>query len=478
MRWQRSIVWFRNDLRIHDHEALAEAVSSTKEVIPVYCLDPRMFGETPFGFAKTGAFRTKFLFESLQNLRERLRSRHSDLIVRWGKPEEILPQIAAEYGAEGVFAHKEVADEEVRVEEALESRLFSAGITLELSWGATLYHLHDLPMPVGSLPEVFTQFRKQVEKMAPVRELFETPEMINSPILKDVGNIERWGEVGLRPPNHDARSVLDFEGGETAALERLNTYFWEQDLLKVYKETRNGLLGADYSSKFSAWLALGCISPRKIYTEVKRYESLRKKNSSTYWLIFELIWRDYFRFVAKKHGNTLFHLAGINQAQTRGRVDWKRFERWQEGQTGIPFVDANMRELKETGFMSNRGRQNVASFLVNDLNMDWRMGAEYFESQLIDYDVCSNWGNWNYVAGVGNDPREGRYFNVISQAKRYDPQGEYIKTWVPELADLPNGMVFEPFEAYANQLRPHGVELGVTYPNPVVRMRRKPAHSR
>ena len=470
MRWKRAIVWYRNDLRLHDHEAMHEALASVEEVIPVYCFDPRHFGETSFGFAKTGSFRAQFLLESVQNLRERLRSKGGELIIVHGKPEEVLPKLAQQYGAAGVFAHKEVTEEETQVEKRLEKALFAQGITLELKWGATLYHLHDLPMPINSLPEVFTQFRKQVEKMASLREILPTPEQVVVPSNITAGKIPAIEDLGLSTPKQDPRAVLSFYGGEVAGLERLQDYLWEDDLLREYKETRNGLLGADYSSKFSAWLALGCLSPRKVYQEVKRYEDLRIKNKSTYWLIFELIWRDYFRFVAKKHGNKLFQASGIKDQGWKGSIDWGKFEKWKRGATGIPFVDANMLELKLSGFMSNRGRQNVASFLVNDLNLDWRMGAEYFESQLIDYDVCSNWGNWNYVAGVGNDPREGRYFNILSQAKRYDPQGTYVKYWLPELANLPSGMIHDPYHSFAQQLRTFGVELGENYPWPMVEL--------
>ena len=473
MRWQRAILWYRNDLRIHDHEPLTRALDNVQEIIPVYCIDPRWFGETPFGFAKTGPFRAKFLRESLIDLRERLRERGSELIVRVGKPEEVLPELAQAFQAEGVFAHKEVTYEELQVEEAVEKAFFKAGITLELIWGATLYHLADLPMPVRSLPDVFTQFRKQVEKMAEVREVLPTPEDIPTPAIPDPGEIPSLETLGIAAPSLDERAVLAHQGGETAGLERLNTYFWEQDLLRTYKETRNGLIGADYSSKFSAWLAMGCLSPRKIYEEVHRYESVRKKNSSTYWLIFELIWRDYFRFVAKKFGKRLFMRGGIKDNGYHGKHDWARVERWIEGSTGIPFIDANMREIKHTGYMSNRGRQNVASFLVKDLGIDWRIGAEYFESQLVDYDPCSNWGNWNYVAGIGNDPREDRYFNIISQAKRYDQQGDYIRLWVPELAALPASIIHDPSQAYSGQLREHHIELGVDYPNPVIDLGKK-----
>lgn len=468
MKHKTILLWFRKDLRLHDHEPLHRALERGQAILPLYIMDPREQGETSLGFAKTGPFRARFLAESLTALRQRLREKGSDLYVYRGLPEEILPRLAAQAGATAVFAHKEITHEELKAEAAVEAALFTQGIALELFWGSTLYHLSDLPMPVQALPEIFTQFRKQVEKYAPVRAPLPTPAQIPTPdILPATAQAppSSWGGAAVPA---DARTVLPFAGGEVAALERLQHYLWEGDHLRHYKETRNGLLGADYSSKFSPWLAMGCLSPRHIYAEVQRYEQVRIKNASTYWLIFELIWRDYFRFVAKKHGNRLFLPGGLKGERPQGRLDWPLFQRWQEGTTGIPFVDANMRELLLTGYMSNRGRQNVASFLVRDLGLDWRLGAEWFESQLLDYDVCSNWGNWNYVAGIGNDPRENRYFNVIAQGKRYDPQGDYLRHWLPELAGLPGAAIHTPFDERPGTLAGVGVHLGGNYPYPVV----------
>lgn len=473
MKFNRVLVWFRNDLRIGDNEALTRAIQQSQEVIPVYCFDPRQFVPTELGFPKTGSHRANFLIQSIQSLRASLKSIQGNLVVLQGKPEEELIKLAEETGAKAIFFSKEVTSEERNVDKSLERTAFSKGIACESFWQSTLYHIDDLPFPIKQTPEVFTHFRKEVEKQSKVRATLPTPKAINYP-AEDLNGKE--GEIpelkiwGLGKPEAGSLSWMEVKGGEESALGRLRSYFWEKDLLKVYKETRNGLIGMDYSSKFSPWLALGCISPRTIYEEVKKYERERKKNESTYWLIFELIWRDYFRFVAKKHGDKIFDIQGIRHQKDSWRRDKAQFQRWVEGLTGVPFVDANMRELKATGFMSNRGRQNVASFLVNDLGIDWTWGASYFESQLIDYDVCSNWGNWMYVGGVGNDPRENRYFNILRQANNYDKKGDFVRLWIPELQAIRGFDIHQPWELSTAQLRALKIQLGHTYPHPQVKI--------
>lgn len=255
-----------------------------------------------------------------------------------------------------------------------------------------------------------------------------------------------WGGKGCS----DVRSVHGFVGGEAAAVARMQGYIWQRDNLKEYKETRNGMVGADYSSKFSPWLAFGNLSPRLVHWHVGQYEAKRVANKSTYWLLFELIWRDFFRFSALKWGTSMFKLGGP-QRNAKGGQKWlqdpHRLRAFVAGVTGYPFVDANMRELAATGFMSNRGRQNVASFFVKDLDMDWRLGAELFESLLIDHDPASNYGNWTYQAGVGADPRQDRYFLIPKQSKNYDGRGEFMRLWCPELAGAPIAALHDPRQA-------------------------------
>ncbi|WP_299458797.1 DASH family cryptochrome [uncultured Microscilla sp.] len=470
LRTRVKIVWFRNDLRVHDNDVLAKAANDADYLLPVYCFDPRQYETTSLGFAKTGAHRARFLIETLANLRANLEAKGSGLVIRIGKPEEVIADLAKTTQAKVVYASQEIGTEEDAIVKQLEKRLWKNQVFLELLWTGNLIHPADLPFPLNSLSNVFTDFRKEIEQGLKVREAVTIPDAL--PLLPpgvEAGSLPQITDLGLTHTTPDTRAALHFKGGETAGLQRIEEYIWQRSLLQDYKETRNGLLGADYSTKFSPWLANGAISARMVYHEIKKYEHQVVKNKSTYHLVFELLWREYFRLVARKYGHRIFVKGGIkaktdvDMASNRKRT----FKRWKNGETGIPFIDANMRELNATGFMSNRGRQNVASYLAKDLKINWVHGAMYFESQLIDYDVSSNWCNWNYVAGVGNDPRKDRYFDIPSQASRYDAKGAYVKHWLPELANLPENKVHEPHQLKATEQQAYEMILGQDYPKPI-----------
>lgn len=442
------LIWFRKDLRIHDNEILTEAVRKADKIIPVYCFDPRHFSLTSFNTLKTGVIRTQFLLESVADLRKSFQNFGGDLIIRIGKPEDVLPELVSKYQVNEVYHHREVASEETGISTLVEDALWKLKINLKHFIGHTLYHKEDLPFPINNIPDVFSNFRKKVERDSSVRSCFEAPGKMSFPEDMEVGNLPSLSDLGYHESMQlDDRSVMKFKGGETEALKRMQDYFWTSNAVKTYKQTRNGLIGADYSSKFSAWIALGCLSPREVYWEIKKFEQVHGANDSTYGLFLELLWRDYFRFMFKKYGNKFFQKAGFKgTAPEEGDNQAEYFELWKKGETGIPFVDANMRELNASGFMSNRGRQNVASFLVKDLKVNWMLGAAYFEEKLIDYCPANNWGNWAYIAGVGNDPREYRYFNVLKQALDYDPHGDYVKLWLPELDSLPSTNIHQPWK--------------------------------
>lgn len=427
-----ALVWFKTDLRIGDNEALVKAIAQSKEVIPVYCFDESHFEITEHGFKKTGSFRAQFLLESLQDLDVKLRELGSGLRIVQGKPEVEIPKLVQEYKVQKVFAKREVAFEEKQTEKKVELELFKLRCEFETVSTSTLYHAEDLPFSIKDIPDVFTNFRKKTEKDATIRNPFEAPTKINSPAIPamDLPTLEA---LGVTKTTIDSRAVLPFKGGESKAIQRLQHYFYDTQCLSSYKETRNGMVGGDYSSKFSPWLALGCISPRFIYAEIKKYEKQFGANDSTYWLVFELLWRDFFRFMFKKYQTKFFLYEGIKSEKVNSKsLNEKLLSQWMNGTTPSDFINANMIELQLTGFMSNRGRQNVASYFCNELNMDWRVGAAYFEEQLIDYDVCSNWGNWAYLAGVGNDPRGHRYFNIEKQAMDYDKKKVFRNLWLKD----------------------------------------------
>jgi deoxyribodipyrimidine photo-lyase len=417
--------WFRNDLRLEDHKAPALAQEHSF-FIPVYIVDPRTYAHHPLGFTKTGVKRMAFLLESLQQLDYGLQQMGSRLLVFTGYPEVILPSLVSKLEMVHLTATKEYTTEEIRIEEALKSSLPGISFYHDL----TLIHPDDVPFDISDLPEMFTSFRKIVESKTKVRAPYPTvhwiPPLPSGLPITQIPTLEQLGMF-----HSDIEKGLEFKGGYHSGKERLQEYLFDSKLISIYKETRNGLMGMDYSSKFSPWLSVGALSARMIYHAVKAYEQTVESNESTYWMIFELLWRDYFKFIAMKHGNKIFKPQGIKgTAPSDQHRDKAVFQRWCKGQTGNDFVDAGMRELLHTGFLSNRLRQNVASYLCKDLKIDWTWGAAWFESRLIDYDTSSNWGNWMYIAGVGNDPREGRYFNTQKQASMYDPDEAYRSYWL------------------------------------------------
>ena len=426
---QKGLVWFRNDLRVHDNESLSYAIENNECVLAVYCFDPRHFEVSRFGFKKTEKFRAKFLIESVTELRENLAKLNITLMVFHEKPEDVLPNSIENNDITTVYFQNEWTSEETQVVDAVKANCKETNF--KGIYNQFLFHPEDITFQVESIPNVFTQFRNQCEKRAKVREEFEIFTLPKQNFQVNTTEIPTLEVLGFEAYTPDPRSAFPFLGGENQALKRLKNYFWDTKKLSVYKLTRNGLVGTDFSSKFSPWLANGTLSPRRIYWEILNYEEEIEKNESTYWLIFELIWRDYFKYISLKNGNSIFKIGGILDRD----YDWKNnqiaIKSWINGTTKEPFVNANMIELQETGWMSNRGRQNVASYFAKELLLDWRIGAAYFEAMLIDYDVHSNYGNWMYVSGVGNDPRD-RKFNIKLQASNYDGQFKFQKLWLQQ----------------------------------------------
>ena len=419
------LVWFRNDLRVRDQKSLSQAIAAHDRVIAVYHLPKHWLQPTQWGFKKMEGFRAAFLLQTLAQLQKDLAKLNISLWVKVGRLGALLKKLQETYNVTAIYGQKEWTQEELD-----DNALIPEGIEKHWSYDQFLFHPNEIPMQVANVPEVFTMFRKKCEKHVSVRLALPIPSpMPEENLLMSVPELPTLNGLGYENITQDKRTAIPFKGGEQAAWERLEKYFWNTNQLSYYKKARNGLLGKKYSSKFSLWLAFGSISPVSIYHEVKKYEKEVTKNDSTYWLIFELIWRDYFKYISKKHGNAIFKIGGLLQKDYAWKINQKYVQQWIDGATPEPFVNANMRELALTGFMSNRGRQNVASFFAKEWHLDWRIGAAYFEAMLIDYDIHSNYGNWMYNAGVGNDPRD-RKFNVAWQAERYDPNNKYQKTWL------------------------------------------------
>jgi deoxyribodipyrimidine photo-lyase len=311
--------------------------------------------------------------------------------------DKVLQQLSAAsdsstgLGVCTIVCQKEVLKEEKAAVKAVRSVLkkHSQKGQVQEIWGSTMYELNELPFDVEDIPDGFTPFRNKVEKNCKIEPPLATPKKLSlpaansaehkiiatslsfMPTLKDLGYTE---EQIASAEKLDPRSVMEFRGGETAGLARVKDYIWTKDLLRVYFDTRNGMIGGDYSSKFSPWLAHGCISPRHVASECRRYEQQVVTNKSTYWLVFEMLWRDFCKFFCLKHGDAVFKIGGTIGDDKKWSNFEKNLDAWKQGRTGYPLVDANMREMAATGFMSNRGRQNVCSFLAIDLNHDWRLG--------------------------------------------------------------------------------------------------------
>ncbi|KAK8166318.1 DNA photolyase, FAD-binding/Cryptochrome [Phyllosticta citrichinensis] len=524
----------RRDLRIKDNPILhhiaqhanAKSLPFT-HLLPLYILPANQVEASGFlkpdtrspypearsqvaGFWRCGHHRAKFLAESVWNVKDNLTKLNSDLIIRVGMVGDVLRDLVAWYmeseggnqrgTIEAIWMTSEEGVEEKREERDARNVAKTAGAEFKL-WTDEKYFVDDRDLPfsnIKDLPDVYTTFRKSVEplrsrprepvgvpstllplppseQIAPQNDPFVPPESLSGMIEGLHKPLSPSLDLEFPPQMPaGAESAHPFEGGEDAAEDRLS-HLIASGSMTSYKDTRNGLLGPDFSTKLSAWLALGCITARQVHAALLAFEDGKMtvqdswksakgygqgENTGTAAVRFELLWRDYMRLCTRKFGARLFHPDGYRNeapdASSEGGPSKKKWrwldrsngpgddpaktraavERFRSGRTGIGLIDASQREMFLTGYTSNRARQNVASFLSAHLGIDWRVGAEWYECALVDYDLSNNWGNWSYVAGVGNDPRQGRKFNPVKQALDYDKGGDYIKTWVQELRDV------------------------------------------
>lgn len=420
-----ALYWFNNDLRLHDNPGLVRAAMQADKMLCIYCVDPRWFAPNRYTHNRIGNHRWRFLADSLRALDTALKQYGQRLLVVHQQPLDAIAQLITQYDISSVYRSK-TADYYLNQDWQTLAQRYPMLDFVELD-SHTLFKLESLPFELQDLPETFTQFRKKVEQL-PAQRALAVPGY-----LPPVPSGPATGEPDLPAVEQGGHA---FVGGEAAAQQHVARYFSDR-LASNYKDVRNALDGWENSTKLSPWLAAGCISPRFVLQKLQAYEKAVVANESTYWIYFELLWREYFQWYAHRHHKHLFLFTGGKRRKPATGYYPERYRKWCAGNTPYPIVNACMNQLNETGYMSNRGRQIVASCLVNELHSDWRCGAAYFEQQLIDYDVASNWGNWQYLAGVGPDPRGKRHFDLDKQTRQYDPDGEFIRKWRGERGNHP-----------------------------------------
>lgn len=429
-----TIFWFRHDLRLHDQLALHRALAQqASHLLPVVCL-PDFEEKSHWGFPRFGAWRRYWYLSAVADLSQQLAALNCPLLICPLKAVKALPQLAALLGSVDLVCEEIAAPEE----QAELQLLRDNGLQIQSVWQSSLIDPHSLPWQTQELSAVFTQFRQQLEQrqIQPPKPLAAPTHLPPWPSVIVPAHLQiKLDALSMSQPAFDERSSMPLsdhaiDGGERAGLGHLRRYLAAR-LPHTYKQTRNQLMGQHYSSKWSPWLATGALSARQIFAELQQFEAEYGANDGSYWLWFELLWRDYFRFLHLQYGAKLYRARGLLQAppQVSNQHDSKAFDLWREGETGEPLIDAAMRELRCTGYLSNRLRQVVASYLIYQLHGDWRAGAAWFESQLIDFDIYSNQGNWLYIAGRGTDPRGGRIFNVQKQVHDHDRDGVYRQRW-------------------------------------------------
>ena len=450
-----AIVWFRRDLRLHDHPALMAAVTAHDTVVPLYVLDPRLLRGR---FASPN--RAWYLLGSLRSLASDLAALGAPLVVRIGDPAVVVPEVAAAAGATDVYVSRDHAPygraRDRRVARALTTARFD--VRLHARTGVLVHEPEVIATLDGRPYRVYSPFRHAWARL-PRREAMGTPSSLPGHDLPP-GEVPPLAALGLGD-GPTADPALLPEPGEAAARRRLER--WLARGLGGYAETRDRLDLTEGTSRLSADLHLGLLSPTEIVERAIGDGEGRRA------FIGEIVWREFYAHV-------LFHSPAARHASVRAEFDaieWSdddaALEAWRTGQTGYPVVDAAMRQLTATGWMHNRARMIAASFLTKDLLIDWRVGEAHFMAHLVDGDVASNNGGWQWSASTGTDSQPYfRIFNPVSQGRRFDPDGEYVRRWVPELAEVPTAQIHAPWEMSIDVARASGVRIGTDYPVPIV----------
>ena len=444
--------WIRRDLRLGDNQALSSALAHADQVIPVFILDPRLL-ISPYA----GDKRVAFLFEGLRRLDADLRKRGSRLIVREGDPVEQLAALVSEFGADAVFAEEDVSPYARRRDACV-----AAQLPLRLVSGMVVHPPGAVVKADGKPYTVFTPFSRAWRALTPPQasDLLPAPKRIETP-----GDLP-----GLPIPSKPALpTTVPFPAGEAEAQRRLGRFL--RGPLYAYAETRNRM-DLDGTSQLSPYLRFGMLSARQAV--VAAIEAMRKapdgeaRKGAETWLN-ELIWREFYVAI-------LYHFPRVRRESFRPELrdvawanDEDKFAAWSQGRTGYPIVDAAMRQMAGTGWMHNRARMIAASFLVKDLLIDWRRGERFFMQHLVDGDPAANNGGWQWTAGTGTDAAPYfRVFNPVLQGTKFDPQGEYVRRWLPELANVPTRFIHKPWDMPHEMQLSAACVIGRDYPAPIV----------
>jgi deoxyribodipyrimidine photo-lyase len=446
----RALHWFRNDLRLRDNTALMRLASRADEWLPVFVLDSRILGSND-----SGESRTRFLLDCLSRLQRDLEKRGVPLLVRRGRPEDVLPRLAHETGASLVTFNEDTTPFARTRDAAIQRALERDGVEVDVSLDSVIYRAGELRTGSGGAYSVYSPYRKtwwkrwQDEPRLPVRmRRLPRPipgfEAVRVPVARELG----LGEQAVELPT----------GGEAAASRRLSRFL--DTAAARYHEDRDRP-DRDGTSRLSPYLRFGVISVRQCFAsglEAMAAEPALRPGVSK-WLD-ELIWREFYAGILEENPRVLRESYRSAYDSLVWNDDPKGFEAWCEGRTGYPIVDAGMRQLQATGWMHNRVRMIVASFLTKDLLIDWREGERFFFKHLVDGDPASNNGGWQWASSTGTDAQPYfRIFNPVTQGRRFDPEGIYVRRWLPELRDVPLAQLHAPWQ---------GGPVTGHYPAPIV----------
>ncbi|MGB7527603.1 MULTISPECIES: deoxyribodipyrimidine photo-lyase [Sphingobacterium] len=400
------LVWFRNDLRLHDNEVLTEAITKSDLIIPVYCFDPRYFRKNKFQFNNTGIKRAQFLLESVLDLKEKLLSMGSDLMTFVGKPEDILPILCAKYEVSEVYHHREVASRETQISELVEAALWDNKINLRHFIGHTLFHKEDLPFPIKDIPDKFNIFRKKIERESSVRAPLVAPDKILSPQHLESTSLPSLLDLGYSDEEINQLGSQNFQGGEQNGIDKL------QNLLDPsYDNFQN-------FSLVSPYIAIGSLSPIYVYHEMQN-SSLSQNKKRFDRLMTMLLWRDYFRFMLKKYPNVFFKLNGIeSEAKNSESINEELVMSWKTANTGESGIDEIIQNLLDTGNITYAERRLISKYFTQELGSNWLAGASFFEEHLLDYAPATTYGFWSHMAAVGTSPKENSCADWQDLAKR------------------------------------------------------------